>query len=144
MIAHLLCIPPIRQENVAAALEDIPRKAFTTSLRKWCKLLGLLHSITLAVAGLRGMFTLVQHALKIEAGRQVQITTDVHDELEAWHELFHSLAIRATHLCELEPFAPIWNGTTDASGSGMVGICQDPEGQYFVWYSPFTLQPRDA
>ena len=28
-------------------------------------------------------------------------------------------------------------GKTNASGSGMGGVFQDPEGQYFVWHSPF-------
>ena len=44
-IAHLLRLPPRQQEKVSAALAAIPRKACTTSLRKWCKLLGLLRGI---------------------------------------------------------------------------------------------------
>ena len=67
-IYHLLRLPPRRQDNVAAALADIPRKVRTTSLHKWRKLLGLLCSIIPAVTGLRGMFTRVQHALKRARG----------------------------------------------------------------------------
>ena len=80
-IAHLLCLPPTRQDKVAAALVAIPWEAHTTYLRKWRKLLGLLQSITLAVSGSKGMFTQVQHALKRAAGRHVQLTTEMHDEL---------------------------------------------------------------
>ena len=56
-IAQLLSLFPRQQEKVAAALAAIPRKACTTSLRKWRKLLGMLRSITLVVSGSRGMFT---------------------------------------------------------------------------------------
>ena len=30
-----------------------------------------------------------------------------------------------------------WIGTADASGTDMEGVCRDPEGQYFIWCSPF-------
>ena len=56
-IAHLLRLPSRQQEKVAAALAAIPRKAHTTSMCKWSKLLGLLRSITTAVTGSRVMFT---------------------------------------------------------------------------------------
>ena len=60
----------------------IPRKTYYTSLQKWRMLLGLLRSITPAVAVSRCMFTQVQHALKRATGRHAQITADVHNELE--------------------------------------------------------------
>ena len=78
-IAHLIRLPPIQQDRVAAALAANPRKAHSTSLWKWRKILGLLRIITLAVTGLRGMFARVQHDLKRETGRHVQITADVQD-----------------------------------------------------------------
>ena len=56
-IDYLLRLSPRQQEKVAATLADIPRKVHTNSLRKWRKLLGLMRSITPAVAGSRGMFT---------------------------------------------------------------------------------------
>ena len=132
MTAHLLPLSPRQQEKVSAALAAVPRKARTTPLRKWHKLLGLLQSITLAVAGLRGMSTRVKHDLKRAAGRHVKLTVDVYDELNAWRKLVSSLAIRPTHFHELETFSPTWIGTTDVSGSGMGRVCQYPEGQYFV------------
>ena len=132
-IAHLLCLTPRRKEKVEAALAAIPRKAHSTSLRKWRKLLGLLRSITPAVARSRGMFTRVQHALKRVTRRHVQLTAYVQDDMEAWRKLFRSLSSRTTHLHKLQPFSPTWIGTTNALGSGMGGVCQDQEGQYFVW-----------
>ena len=77
------------------------------------------------------MFARVQHALKRAAGKHIQITTDVHNELESWRKLVRSLVSRPTHLRELEPFFYTWIVTTDALGSGMGGgLCQDPEVQY--------------
>ena len=55
-IAQLLPLPPSQQEKVEAALAAIPRTTHTISLRKWRKLLGLMYSITLAVAGSRSIF----------------------------------------------------------------------------------------
>ena len=82
----------------------IPRKTHSTSLHKWCMLLGLLCSITSAVSRLRGMFTWVQHALKRVTGRHAQLTADVHNDLEDWRKLVRSLASQPTHLSELQPF----------------------------------------
>ena len=85
------------------------------------------------------MFTRVQHALKRVTRRHFQITSDVHNDLEAWSKLVRSLARPPTHLCELRNFSLTQIGTIIAYGSGMGGVCQDPEGQYFVWKSPFSL-----
>ena len=85
-ISHLIRLPPRRQEKVAAALSSavaaIPRKAHSTSMHKWRNLLGLLRSITPAISGSRGMFTRVQYDLKIPTRRHVQLSADVHDEME--------------------------------------------------------------
>ena len=107
---------------MAAALAAIPGKACTNSLRNCYKLLGLLRSITPAIAGSRDMFTRMQHSLKRATGRDVQLTTDVHDDLEAWQKLVCSLASIPTHLHELEPFFPTWIDTTNALRSGMGGV----------------------
>ena len=122
-IAHLLRLPSTLWGKVVTDLQAIPRKALTTSLHKWCKLLGMLRSITPAVAESRGMFTRAQHSLKQAAGRHFQLTMEVHNNLEAWRELVRSLTNRPTHFHEIEPFAPSWIVTTDALGSGMGGIC---------------------
>ena len=101
-IAHLLRLPPTRQEKVAAALVAITQEARTTYLRKWRKILGQIQSITPAISGSRVLFSRVQYSLKRSVGRHVQLTSDVHDELEAWPELVRSLANSPTHLCKLE------------------------------------------
>ena len=106
MFSHLLRLPPRQQEKVEAALAAITRKAHSTSLPKWRKLLGLLLSITLAVSGSRGMFTQVQHTLKRATGRHVQLISDVQNDLKAWCKLVCSLASQPTHLRKLQPSPP--------------------------------------
>ena len=113
MFSHLLRLPPRQQEKVEAALAAITRKAHSTSLPKWRKLLGLLRrllgllfGITPAVSRSRGMFTQVQHTLKRETRRHAQLTADVKNELEAWRKLVCSLASQPTHLRKLQPSPP--------------------------------------
>ena len=54
---HHLRLTPKRELKVRAALNVIPTKARQVSLRKRRHLLGLLRSITPAIAGAHGMFT---------------------------------------------------------------------------------------
>ena len=107
-------------------MEAIPRKAHCMSLHKWRKLLGLLHSITPAVAGSRGMFIRVKNDLKSATGRHVQLTMDMHSKLKAWRKLVCSLSSRPTHLRKLQPFLHKWIRTTHAFRSGMGGLCREP------------------
>ena len=69
------------------------------------------------------MFTLVHHVLMRTTGRHVHLTADVHDDLEAWRNLFLSLASRPTHLRKIHPSSLTWMGTIDASVSIMEGVC---------------------
>ena len=92
-----------------------------------------------SVAGAQGMFMRLQHALQKAWGRQVLLSTAVQDELSAWRQLVQELAARLTHLQNMDPFHLTWEGSTDASVSGMSGVCQDPEGQWFIWRHPFYV-----
>ena len=116
-----LRLPSSHQAKVEAALQAIPGTAHTTSLHKWRNLLGLLRSITPAVAGSRGMFTRVQHALTRSDRSHIHLTADVHNNLEAFHNLFRSVTSHPIHLRKLHNFPLTWMGTTGASGSGMGG-----------------------
>ena len=89
-----------------------------------------------SVGRVPGEDNMMSYAASRLTGRHVQLTADVHDELETWRELVCSLFSRPTHLRKLQPFSPTWIGTTNASGSGMGGVCRYPEGQYFVWQYP--------
>ena len=65
------------------------------------------------------MFTRLRHALKTAKGRQINLTTLVHEELTVWRYLVASLETRPTHLQEIRPHPPTWIGDTDASLTGM-------------------------
>ena len=144
IIYHLLCLPPRQQEKAAAALAAILRKACTTSLRKWSKILWLLHSITPAVAGSREMFTWVQHALKRAAGRHIQLTKDVHKELEVWRELVCTLSIRPTHHRELNPPPPHGLVLPMHRGQEWEGYAETQRANNLFGVPTFTSQPSHA
>ena len=86
------------------------------------------------------MFTCVQHTLQQARGRQFQLLPKVHDELSTWRQLVQELASQMTHLRELDPFPLTWEGATDASGNSMGGVCQAPDGQWFVWHPPVSTK----
>ena len=98
-VQHALKRVTGRHVQLTVDVQDALQKV--VALPIWRKLPELLCSITPAVAGSRGMFTRVQHALKRVAGRHVQLTADVHYELEAWRKIVRSLASRTTHLRKL-------------------------------------------
>ena len=98
-ISQLLRVLPKRQAKVHTALEATPpQAAHSTLLRKWRKLLGLLWSITSAVAGSWVIFARVQHSLTKTVGRHVHLTVYVHYELDMWHDLVSSLTSSPTNL----------------------------------------------
>ena len=88
------------------------------------------------------MFTHLQHAFKISKGRRINLTTPVHEELTVWRHLVASLATRPTHLQEIRPHPPTWIGATDASLTGMGGVCYSPSGNWHVWRLTFSTSIR--
>ena len=88
------------------------------------------------------MFTRLQQALKTVKGCQINLTTRVHKELTVWRHLVVSLATRPTHLREIRPHPPTWIGATDASLTGMGGVCYSPSGEWHVWRLTFSTAIR--
>ena len=68
---------------MCATLDVIPAKARQVSLRKWWHLLGILISIAPDVAGVPGVLTRLQHALRQAWGRRVPLLPTVPDKLGA-------------------------------------------------------------
>ena len=132
MEVQLLCLPEDSSTRMCNVLANIPSSTHRCSLRNWCRLLGLIRSITPEVSGSQGMFTRLQHALTSEKGRYVQLTSDVHDKLHIWGRLLAILESRPTHLREITHFSPSWFGATYASEMGMSDVCQDNNGKMFV------------
>ena len=88
------------------------------------------------------MLTRLQHALKTTKGHWINLTTPVHKELTVWCHLVTSLATRPTHLQEIRPHPPTWIGATDASLTGMGGVCYSPSGDWHVWWLTFSTVIR--
>ena len=88
------------------------------------------------------MFTRLQHALKKSRGRRINLTTPVHEELKVWRHLVASLATRPMHLREIRQHPPTWNEATDASLTGMGGVCYSPSGDSHIWRLTFSTAIR--
>ena len=125
-----------------APLDAFPTAVYQVFFCKWKNLLGLLRSITPAVAGAHGMFTRLKHALRQVCGRWVHLSPAVQDNLSVWSQCVQELVDRPTCLHDIYPFSPTWEGATDASETGMGGVCQDPGGQSFVWCYPFSMDTQ--
>ena len=72
----------------------------------------MLQIITPEVAGDRGMFTCMKHALTKASVWHLHLTADVQNEIDAWRDLTNSPDSRPTHLRDLEPSTPTWVGAT--------------------------------
>ena len=82
------------------------------------------------------MVSRLQHTVNNAYNRRVLLTSQVYYELNLRKHLIYSLTSHPTHLREIQPPPPMWNGTTDASPEEMEGVCQIPSGKWFVWRLP--------
>ena len=137
-----LTLPDDRKTNLLDLLDTIPPSTSRCSWRLWHKLLGTLCSTVPAISGASEMFTRPQHALKTAKGRRINLTKPVHKELTVWRHLVASLATRPTYLREIRPHPPTWIGATNASLTGMGGVCYSPSGGWHVWRLTFSTAIR--
>ena len=81
-----------------------PRKRLATS--KWHRLLGDFRSLSPALPGTQGLFSVLQHALS--GGDKLRVLSNqlVNNTEANFAELANYLAVRPTHLRELVPTAP--------------------------------------
>ena len=129
-------LPPHRVERLAAILASIPRSQKRVSTLKWQKVLGELRSMSIAIPGSRGLFSLLQEALRHhEPGSRIRLSQGVHDCLDDFRWLADDLSARPTRLYEVvaQPHPEIL-GAQDACGVGMGG----------VWFSVPTMSPSSG
>ena len=88
------------------------------------------------------MFTRLQNKLRQAQSRLVQLSPKVHEELCPWRQLAQELADCPTHPQELDPFLATWEGTIDASGTGVGGVFPSPYVQLFVWRYLFAAKTQ--
>jgi hypothetical protein len=118
-------LPCHRIARLFELLDSVVPSQRRVSTKKWQKLLGKLRSMVLAVPGARGLFSVLQLALKVrlEEGTRLRLTDQVHAVLRDFRALATELQSRPTRILELVPsMTPATMGAQDAAGKGMGGV----------------------
>ena len=63
-VAQTIALPPHRAERLTAILDSIPRTQRTVPTKTWHKVLGELRSMSIALPGAQGLFSLLQEAFR--------------------------------------------------------------------------------
>ena len=119
-----ISLPPHRKERLLSLLSSIVNRK-RASLREWHKLLGELRSMSLALPGSEGCFSLLQTCFR--TGKQrLKITDPIKDQLKDFLWLAQEVAGRPTHISEVVPTPPSYYGAMDAAKEGMGGVWFPP------------------
>ncbi|KAI2501774.1 hypothetical protein MHU86_12694 [Fragilaria crotonensis] len=112
--ANTMQLPQHRLERLYDLLQhlDPPRKR--ASVTFWHKLLGELRSMSPALPGSKGLFSILQHSLHTSSGNRVRITKRVRDMAADFRDLADALQDRPTRLPELHPREPHYIGASEA------------------------------
>jgi hypothetical protein len=131
-VAMCIRLTPRRRERLDAILDSLKqRESDRLSVKAWHKILGELRSMSLAVPGSRGLFGILQEALRHITGGHIRITAAIDDLLEDFRWVVKDLTDRPTHLYELFPDRRYHLGVCDACKAGMGG----------VWYQYWGASP---
>ena len=139
-------LPPHRVERLHTILNSISTTQRTIAENVWHKVLGELRSMAVAIPGARGLFSLLQEALRHrESSRpRIRLSKAVHRVLDDFRWLAKDIGGRPTRLAELLPSDPRVYGAVDAAKTGMGGVFFVPttEGEAsdyasFLWRAPF-------
>ena len=146
-VSETLELPPHRLLRLHSLLDDLrpPRKRMAIS--KWHQLLGELRSMSLAIPGATGLFSVLQETLRRGDKYRVRLTRQVHDCAQDFRALADSLGARPTHFRELVPLAPSDVGACDACRAGMGGVwfdTFDAATSPILWRTPFPPRIRSA
>ena len=135
-----LHLPSHRMDRLREVLAWVqpPRKRLP--IRKWHQLLGELRSMSPALPGTRGLFSVLQEALRHTDARRIRITSRIRALATDFLTLADSVHTCPTRLHELVPTYPSDVGACDACQDGMGGVwfdtldaCTPP----IVWRQPF-------
>ena len=127
-----LQLPPRRQLRLDEILQHLPRHKRSIPIKDWHRILGELRSMSLALPGARGLFSLLQEAFRHHTHGCLPLTPALHDVLDYMREFQAMLNSRPTRLYELVPLTPTLVGTHDAAGHGAGG----------VWFPSGSVHPR--
>jgi hypothetical protein len=133
-VAKTLELPSHRVERLQEILDSILPAQKRISVKKWHQVLGELRSMSLALPGTRGLFSVLQEALRHKSldGKRIRLRQHVHDFLDDFCWLASEVAICPTSIDEIIPQPPTTYGATDASGKGMGGVFFLPSGKPYL------------
>ena len=120
--AMTLRLPDRRVARLTEILDDIRPGQQRISLKKWHQTLGELRSMSLAIPGARGLFSLLQAAFQQCSNKRIPLSAALHDFLSDFRWMHQQLQQRPTRLYELVPTTPTVIGAHDASGFAMGGV----------------------
>ena len=115
-------LPPRRQLRLGMILQQLPRTKRSIPIKDWHRILGELRSMSLALPGARGLFSLLQEAFRHRTQGRLPLSPALHDVLDDMREFYTMLRARPTRLYELVPLTPTLWGTHDAAGHGAGGV----------------------
>lgn len=138
--ALTLSLPPHRLERLNHILDWISSPRRRLHIKRWHQLLGELRSMSIAIPGSRGLFSVLQEALRRADSRRVRLTRKIHEVAADFKWLVASLGARPTRLPELIPTYPSDVGASDACQYGMGGVwfdVLDPTSPPLLWRQRF-------
>ena len=139
-VAETLELPPHRLDRLYAILDELRPPWKRMAISQWHKLLGELRSMSLAIPGSTGLFSVLQDTLKRGDKYRVRLNRHVYNCASDFRALADSLGTRPTHFRELVPLSPSDIDACDACRLGMGGVWFDaltPSSPPLVWRTPF-------
>ncbi len=124
-VTETLHLPPHRVARLHEVLSWLspPRKRLPR--KKWYQLLGELRSMSPALPGTRGLFSVLQDALSSGDRHRIRLNQHVYSIADDFRALVNAVASRPTRLRELVPTSPSDVGACDACQFGMGGVWFD-------------------
>jgi hypothetical protein len=141
-VAQTLHLPDHRLERLHVLLDSISPPHKRVAVKRWHQLLGELRSMSPALPGARGLFSILQESLRKSDRHRVRITKAVWDMAADFRTIAQSLQTRPTRLQELVPSTPAYIGASDACIQGMGGVwfdaTADEHSPPMLWRAPFS------
>ena len=143
-----LSLPPHRLDRLYELLALISPPHKRVSVKVWHQLLGELRSMSPALPGARGLFSVLQESLGKADRNRVRVTSQVWDMAADFKAIADTLRDRPTRLPELVPTTPSYVGACDACQMGMGGVWFSNTGLvpvvHILWRQPFPARVRAA
>jgi hypothetical protein len=130
-------LPAHRVDRLQQILDSILPSQKRVSVQKWHKVLGELRSMSLALPSTRGLFSVLQEALRHQISDGKRLRRPVHDFLDDFRWLTKEVGSRPTSIDEIVAQPPATFGATHASGLGMGGVFFLPGGRPYLWRRTF-------